>query len=220
MRVYLDFDDVISETFRALAVFAKTEFGREPVPGKQIHFDLRESLGIPEEEYRTFMERFHAEALEDIPEIPGASAAMRSWLRDGVAEPVVVTGRPLSAHGVSVAWLGARGLPGVQVLHVDKYHRFSAGEKGVVRFSDLPGMGFALAVDDAPAALDALAQADFCRVAAFDRPWNRAWPPSRWAGPVSPPRHGPPLRFTSWTELDAEVRSMAAAAAGKAASGR
>lgn len=204
MRVYLDFDDVLSETFRALAAFAKAEFGRDPVPGRQIHFDLRESLGIPDSEYSLFMDRFHAEKLEDIPEIPGAAEVLRGWLRDGVASPVVVTGRPLSAHAASVAWLAARGLSGVPVLHVDKYHRFGEGDKGVVQFDDLADMGFALAVDDAPAALDALVRADFCRVAAFDRPWNRAWIPPSDSGA---PTHGSPLRLSSWKELDAAVRS-------------
>ncbi|MBR1837389.1 MAG: hypothetical protein IJ783_08895 [Kiritimatiellae bacterium] len=206
-KVYLDFDDVISETFVALSAFAKAEFGRTPVPDKQIHFDLRESLGIPDAEYGRFMDRFHAEMLEDIPEMPGAAAAMRGWMENGAAEPVVVTGRPFSAHGASVRWLERRGLGAVQVLHVDKYARFGGETAGVVQFAALAGMGFRFAVDDAPAALDALCRAGFAEVVAFSRPWNAAWAQPADSAPGLPP----PVRVASWTELDAAVRRAAAA---------
>ena len=206
-KVYLDFDDVLCESFVALDAFAREEFGRGAVPGRRIHFDLRQSLGIPDEEYGRFMDRFHAERLEGIPEIPGSAAALRGWLRDGVAEPVVVTGRPQSAHAASVAWLAARGLDSLDILHVDKYARFASAD-GAVPFEALRSMGFALAVDDAPAALDALARAAFCRIAVFERPWNAAWTPP--AGAPSP--HGAPARFSDWRRLDAFVRSLSESA--------
>ena len=75
-RVYLDFDDVLAETFRELARFAREAFGRTPPPGKSVHFDLHESLGLTDAEYGVFMERFHAERLRAVDEIPGATAAV------------------------------------------------------------------------------------------------------------------------------------------------
>lgn len=199
-RVYVDFDDVLCETFLALEAFAREAFGKEPVPGKRIHFDLHESLGLSDAEYGLFMHRFHAERLRDVPEIPGACDALRGWVRDGAAEPVVVTGRPATSHDVSVAWLAARGLADVPVLHVDKFARF-AGAEGVVPAGDLPRWGFALAVDDAPRALDALATGRLCPYAVFGRPWNAAWREPAGAA-------APALRTDDWRDIDALVRSI------------
>ena len=204
-RIYLDFDDVLCESFVALDAFAREAFGRGAVPGRQVHFDLRQSLGIPDDEYGRFMDRFHAERLEGIPEMPGAAAVLRGWLRDGVAEPVVVTGRPYSAHVASVAWLEARGLGDLEVLHVDKYARFASAD-GTVPFEALREMGFALAIDDAPAALDALSRAAFCQLGVFERPWNAGWlPPAGAAASL-----GAPVRFSDWRQVDAFVRALSA----------
>lgn len=201
-RVYLDFDDVLCETFAELRAFARAEFGKDPAPGKAIHFDLHESLDLTDAEYGLFMDRFHAERLLRVPEIPGACDAVRGWLRDGAAEPVVVTGRATWCHADSVRWLEERGLGGVPVLHVDKYARFAdPAAPDVVPFPALRDRGFALAVDDAPRALDALAAAGFCPYAVFGRPWNAAWAPP----PGAP---APALRTADWRELDAFVRGL------------
>lgn len=201
-RVYLDFDDVLGETFAELRRFARTEFGKDPEPGKEIHFDLHESLGLSDAEYGLFMDRFHAERLLAVDEIPGACDALRGWLRDGVAEPVVVTGRAAWCHADSVRWLERRGLGAVPVLHVDKYARFSdPAEPGVVPFPALRDRGFAFAVDDAPRALDALAVSGLCPYAVFGRPWNASWTPPAGAPP-------PALRTSDWSVLDAFVRAL------------
>ena len=202
MTVYLDFDDVLAETFRALAAFAASEFGKTPVPGRETHFDLHESLGLGVGEYARFMDRFHAEKLLDVEEMPGACEVLRGWVRDGI-EPVVVTGRPVSAHGPSTEWLRRRGLGSVPVLHVDKYARFrDPSEPGVVPFPALRERGFGLAVEDAPAALSALASSGLCPYAAFARPWNAGWEPP----PGAP---APLLRTGDWRELDALARRLA-----------
>ena len=212
MTLYLDFDDVLCETFASLEAFACAAFGKDPEPGKAVHFDLHESLGLTDAEYRLFMDRFHAERLLDIPEIPGACAALRAW-RDAGHEPVVVTGRPVSAHADSVAWLAAHGLAGVPVLHVDKYARFpDPAAPGVVPFPALARCGFGLAVDDSPAALDLLARSRLCPYVVFERPWNRAWTP--------PPGGAPPvLRAPDWARLaplpDFILRSGGGSAAGQ-----
>ena len=198
--VYLDFDDVLAQTFVELARFAREAFGKTIDEAACADFDLHVSLGLTDAEYPVFMERFHAERLGRIPEMPGAGDALRGWLRDGVARPVVVTGRAPSCHADSVAWLAARGLADVPVLHVDKYGRF-AGEPNVVPFADLASCGFALAVDDAPGALSMLASSGLCPYAVFDRPWNRAYAPPSGAPP-------PVARFASWTELDGFVRAL------------
>ena len=202
MTVYLDFDDVLAETFRTLAEFAALAFGKSPVPGRETHFDLHESLGLGVEEYAEFMDRFHAEKLLDVDEIPGACETLRGWVRDGI-RPVVVTGRPVSAHGPSAEWLRRRGLGSVEVLHVDKYARFpDPGAPGVVPFPSLRNFGFGLAVDDAPAALDALARSGLCPYVAFSRPWNASWSP-----PSGAP--APALHTGNWSEIDALARRLA-----------
>lgn len=201
MRIYLDFDDVLAESFKALSEFAFASFGKSPAPGKQTHFDLHISLGLDETQYDAFMDEFHATKLLDIDEIPGACETLRGWLSDGI-EPVVVTGRPFSAHDDSVRWLEERGVSPVQVLHVDKYGRFHDDSASpVVQFDDLRSYGFGLAVDDAPAALDALSRARMCPFVVFERPWNLGW---------SPPAGGAtPLEKTGdWRRIDEIARSL------------
>jgi len=194
MKVYLDFDDVLCETFASLEAFARAAFGKNPSPGKAVHFDLHESLDLDDGEYRRFMDRFHDEMLLGIPEIPGACESLRAWRAAG-HEPIVVTGRPVSAHADSEAWLASRGLGGVPVLHVDKYARFpDPSAPGVVPFPDLGRMGFGLAVEDSPAALDVLARSRLCPYVVFERPWNRAWTPPPGAA-------APALRAASWADI-------------------
>jgi hypothetical protein len=195
VKVYLDFDDVLAETFRELAAFAAARFGKTPPPGKETHFDLHESLGLSNDEYGVFMERFHAERLLAVEEVSGACETLRAWRKDGI-EPEVVTGRPVSAHADSVQWLADRGLSGVPVLHVDKYARFpDPAAPGVLPFPALRERGYGFAVEDAPAALDVLSRSLPCPYAVHERPADGT---------------APALRTARWEEIDRAVRDLAA----------
>ena len=195
-RIYVDFDDVICETARALADLLRRERGWAPDFEDIREFDLHVSFRLDRAAYDSFMALAHRDAeLLALDEIPGACATLRAWLDDGL-EPIVVTGRPPHAHAASRAWLDARGLSDLRLVFADKYNRFAGpAPEGVelLRLDGLRRLGFALAIDDAPPALDFVAQSGLCPAAVFDRPWNRAY------GPTLP-------RVRSWAEADTLVR--------------
>lgn len=208
-RIYVDFDDVVAETARGLTGLLHQLHGRRVPYEAILQFDLRHSFRLEEADYREFMDRAHEPGiLLDLEETPGACPTLRAWLDDGL-RPVVVTGRPPCCHAVTRGWLDARGLPDLPVLHVDKYHRPFAAEEmrdevPMLAMADLQPMGFALAVDDAPVALDLLASHRICPGVLFERPWNR-----RYEG-----GDGLAGRVGDWAALDALVRCAAAQGAG------
>ena len=177
MKIYVDFDDVLSETAAALAGLLPGLFGKRVAYEDICAFDLRVSFKLSEPDYRLLMDRGHeASFLEDIPPAPGAREALRAW-QDKGWEPVVVTGRPASCHDASATWLARHGFAGIPLIHVDKYGRDLGAPCPVPTYSfpQLRDMGFGLAIDDAPPALALVAEHGLCPAIIFDRPWNRTY---------------------------------------------
>jgi len=201
-KIYVDFDDVIAETARNLADLLRREYGRK-VQYKDIkYFDLKRSFHLSEAEYHQFMERAHeADVLVDLDETPDACGTLLGWLDDGL-EPIVVTGRPASSYDETRAWLDKRGLTDLAVIHLDKYGRNLGPPNPAVstlRIEDIRQMQFDLAIDDAPEALDLLAESRLCPIVIYGRPWNRDY--------QSSVRDVEMQRVTNWRELDRLVRS-------------
>ncbi|MCL2105242.1 MAG: hypothetical protein FWH21_09415, partial [Kiritimatiellaeota bacterium] len=100
---------------------------------------------------------------------------------------VIVTGRQPTCHAASVAWLRKHGLGHLEIIYVDKYGRPPPDNGSRGRSPTTPPMlsveafntlHFDVAIDDSPDALDLLAPRTDCRIIIFDRPWNRAYPPT------------------------------------------
>ena len=199
MRIYVDFDDVLCETARALSDLARTLFGRD-VPYDRIHaFDLQIAFDLDRRQYDVLMDAAHQPAfLLALAPTAGGADGLRAWLADG-HEVIVVTGRPASACAPSLAWLAQQGLSHVPMLHVDKYNRHHAlmpGAPPTLTLAELHREHFDVAVDDAPRALDALLARPTGRTIAFDRPWNRGYVAASL------------LRSANWAELTRTVRSL------------
>lgn len=201
-RIYVDFDDVVCETAWSLARLLEREYGKRVVYEDIAYFDLRKSFDLSEEEYREFMGRAHESALlSELPETAGSCATMRAWIKDGM-EPVIVTGRPAAAADATREWLTRNGLPEIEVMYVDKFKRDLGPPNPSVKtweFEELAEVGFALAIDDAPPALELLAESGLCPFVIFDRPWNRGYRPRKGDRPP---------RVRSWEELDSIVRAL------------
>ena len=180
MRVYVDFDDVLCETARTLSGLAREMFGRE-VPYEAItQFNLQLAFRLDDGQIDALMRRAHEAAfLVALAPAPGAVEGMRRLL-DAGHTVCVVTGRPISTEAASLEWLGRHGLPALEILTVDKYGR-AHGERtpdgrcalSPQTFAEIP---FDVAIDDSPDALTLLAPRTRCRILAFDRPWNAAYP--------------------------------------------
>lgn len=198
MRIYVDFDDVLCETARALSDLVREMFARE-IPYRRIHaFDLNEAFGLAHGQHHALLARAHEPSfLLGLQATPGATSGLKAWLRDG-HDVVVVTGRPSFTHPSTSAWLARRGLPRLPVLYVDKYgrnHVSTPGSPPSLRPEDLQREHFDIAIDDSPTALDALLHRQNARIIVFDRPWNRAYAPAH-------PRFA---RCKNWQDLNRTV---------------
>ncbi len=171
MKVYIDFDDVLCETARALAEMAERFFGA-CVPYEAIEaFDLRTSFQLDEAAYLTLMQAaHHDDFLLNLTPAPDAVPALKALIAGGV-EPVIVTGRPPDTQAVSLAWLALYDLRDIPIVHLDKYGRWPSG--GAVSLAEFNAMHFDAAVEDSPQGLDLLSVRTNCTVIVFDRPWNR-----------------------------------------------
>jgi hypothetical protein len=172
--VYVDFDDVLSETARLLADIVAARFGRRTPFEKIYSFDLGISFGLAGHEQDILIELFHdADMLASIPPVAGAAEGMRTWADKG-CEVHVVTGRPPETEAASRAWLAMHQIPYADITFVDKYGRGHRQLPGVrqLKLEELDTVDFALIVDDSPAMAKRFSMRGDIPVAVFDRPWN------------------------------------------------
>ena len=193
--IYVDFDDVLSETARLLADIVAQRFGRR-TPFEQIYsFDLGLSFGLQPHEQDVLIQLFHdAEMLAAIPPVAGAAEGLRAWAAAGCSVHVV-TGRPPETEAASRAWLKDHDVPYTDITFVDKYGRGHRVVPGVrqMTLADLQACDFALVVDDSPDMVRLLAARLEIPIAVFDRPWNTQIGPLEHQTNVA--------RCRNWTEL-------------------
>lgn len=203
MRIYVDYDDVLCETARALSGLAHRMFGRRVAYETIRVFNLQQAFDIDSAQHQALMDRAHEpDFLLALTPTPGAVDALSAWCAAGW-QVVVVTGRPLASREASLRWLAGFGLHGVPLVFVDKYGReppAAPGQPRALTPDELRRERFDLAIDDAPVALDLLAGHPTCHTIIFDRPWNRAY---------LPPHGTPVARCRDWLELDTRVRARA-----------
>lgn len=174
-RVYVDLDDVLSQTVRGLLALLESLHGRQLPEEAVRHFDLGRSFGLAPAELEAFMQAAHRpEVLARLEPNPGAAQALGAWLDDG-HDVFVVTGRPPSAVQDSLRWLEAHEMPHSGLLCVDKYGRQDPGgsPQQALPLEAVAELGFALAVEDSLAMAVHLVEGCGVPVALLDRPWNR-----------------------------------------------
>ena len=174
MRIYVDFDDCLSETARSFSRLAEEMFGKN-VPYENIRFfELDKSFGLDEDQFERFMIRGHEpEVLLSYEETPGASAVINEWISGG-HEVSIITGRPFSAYEASRQWLDNHGLQKVRLYCFNKYGRdsFIKNSDFSLEQDDYRRMKFDFAVEDSPKAFKFFDHLPDLRVLVFDRPWN------------------------------------------------
>jgi uncharacterized HAD superfamily protein len=174
--VYVDYDDVLTETARAALELAATRFGKRLTFDRIHQFDLGESFGLGSAELAELMDALHSsDVLLAMRAVPGAIESLAAWGRAGLAVQIV-TGRPPSTRAASEAWLARHGVVYERLLFVDKYGRNHAADRitPMLRLEDLHDRGYALAVEDSWDMALFLAGQVGLPVALLDRPWNRA----------------------------------------------
>lgn len=200
MKIYIDFDDVICETAKHITMIANKLFGIELPYREMQFFNLQKVFDLDDAQYDELMKECHTpESLLAYEETPHACEVINKWLDEG-HEISVITGRPFNAYEPSRKWLDEHGLERVPLYTVDKYGR----EKNTLAYSfgltleQLYAMTFDFAIEDSPAAFEHVLRFENCRVAVFDRPWNRqtALPNERFT------------RCGGWLEIDKMFASL------------
>jgi uncharacterized HAD superfamily protein len=193
--IYVDFDDVLCQTARALVDVAASRFGKR-VPFEEIHFfDLQKSFGLSEDETRDLIDCFHdGTLLQALEPVPHAVESIRQW-SDGGYRIWVITGRPPDTFDVSRRWLERYEAPFEKLIMVDKYARNHAPRQGVptMTLREMATLNCRLAVEDSLDMASFLLENTRIPVALLNRPWN--------TGPTAPPESARLHRCEGWQEV-------------------
>jgi uncharacterized HAD superfamily protein len=176
-RIYIDLDDVLCETARALTTLLERQFGKRVAFDDMFSFDLSVSFDLSADEYTRFMHLSHEpEVLSAFEPIPGAADALGE-LSDMGYEIAVITGRPPRTAADSEAWLRSNDITYHDLMFVDKYGREKGGvsDSRSITLKQLSEMRFVYAVEDSGDMAAFLTGTMSQPVALLDRPWNRAY---------------------------------------------
>lgn len=175
MNIYIDFDDVICETAKHFTILAKELFGIDLPYSEVQFFNLKKSFNLNDDQYDELMKAGHVPStLLAYEETPFASETINKWVDEG-HDVKIITGRPFEAYEPSRQWLDNHGIERVPLFCVDKYGReiFNQDLSYSMTLSELYSMHFDFAIEDSPAAFEHVLHFENCRIAVFDRPWNR-----------------------------------------------
>lgn len=176
MKIYIDFDDVICETARHFTILADELFGIKLPYSEVQFFNLQKTFDLTDEQYDELMIAGHLpKNLLAYEETPDASTIINKWLDEG-HEVFIITGRPFESYEPSRKWLDEHNLSRLPLYCVDKYGRESFNQElsYSMTLKELYSMTFDFAVEDSPAAFEHVMHFENCKIAVFDRPWNRA----------------------------------------------
>lgn len=174
MKVYIDFDDVICETARTFIILARDLFNID-LPYQEFQFfNMQQSFGLNEEQYKILMAAGHTkEALLSYEETENACKTINKWVDKG-HEVSIITGRPGEAYESSRQWLDEHGLKRLPLFCVDKYSRegFFQMASYTMSLEELYSIPFDFAIEDSPASIKHVLHFNNCHIAIFNRPWN------------------------------------------------
>jgi hypothetical protein len=193
--VYVDCDDILSETARGFTRVLREKFGKRVAFEEIFSFDLGRSFGLSPEDTAELMRQMHEpRVLLALAPVPGAAAGLRRWRRAGCGV-FVITGRPPATRAVTAAWLRAHDMEHDRLIFVDKYARGHAAHASadVLTLSELRDLPLCLAVEDSPVMIRYVTHEMRVPLAILDRPWNRDEPEREGLRSV--------VRCRSWREL-------------------
>jgi uncharacterized HAD superfamily protein len=172
--IYVDMDDVLCETARALLAIAQREFGKTIHYDQLNTFEVGEACGLESREIAELFRIAHdPDELLGMAPIEEAVSVLEQWAAAG-HEIAIVTGRPPTTYEASVEWLHRHRLPYHTFIMVDKYGRFATENTIAITLAELSERQFTFAVEDSPTMAKYLADQMKVPVALLDRPWNQA----------------------------------------------
>jgi uncharacterized HAD superfamily protein len=174
-NIYVDLDDVLSETARAFTGLLERHFGKTVAFEEMTSFDLGKSFELDAEELARFMHLAHEpQVILSLEPVLGAAGALNQIIAMGY-RICIITGRPPSTAEASKAWLELNRIPHHDFICVDKYGRdaMDASYGTAITLDDLSEMHFCFAVEDSWDMAMFLRQEMELPVYLLDRPWNR-----------------------------------------------
>ncbi|HPW66328.1 MAG TPA: hypothetical protein PLS84_04490 [Salinivirgaceae bacterium] len=171
--IYVDCDDVISESTSSYIAIIKREFGIYKCLEDIKSFDLRESFGLTQEQYDRFFEIIHShEELMKFKPVKGAIKTMSEWVKHG-NKIAIVTGRLTSAYNSTIEWLANNKVPYNDFIIVNKYNRPDMDKTIAKSLEYLQSLRIDFAIEDSLSTANYIAESLNVKVALMDRPWNR-----------------------------------------------
>jgi uncharacterized HAD superfamily protein len=174
-HVYIDFDDVLSETAKLLLKVTNSEFGRNLAFEDIYSFNIGKTFGLTAQEVEHVMSIMHKpENLLSITPIKQAAETVQNWTKYGITIDVV-TGRPPFTEDASRTWLEKHNIPYSKLIFVNKYARNYDGFKhhdDAITLDELKKYQYDLAIDDSETMLQFLFTEMNMNIALFHRPWN------------------------------------------------
>jgi len=190
LPIYVDFDDVLSDTTRTCIQVANRLFGRNVFYEQVTSFNFQEVFDFTHREFEDFMFSVHQpKILLSFEPIQGAIEVLSLWAEKG-HEIIIVTGRPTSSYESSLEWLSIHHVPYDAFYMVDKYDRKQMDKDIAISMEEFSKMTFCLAIEDSLEMAQYLSHTMGNRVALFDKPWNRS---GKVNGHIS--------RYESWKQI-------------------
>jgi len=174
LPIYVDFDDVLSDTTSICVQVANRMFGKNVSYEQVTSFNFQEVFDFSQPEFDAFMNAVHQpDILLSFDPIPGAVDILARWADRGY-DVTIVTGRPTSSYETSLEWLSLHHVPYHAFYMVDKYDRKQMDQCIAISMNDFSKMEFCLAIEDSLEMAQYLTGSMGQKVALFDKPWNRA----------------------------------------------
>lgn len=189
--IYVDLDDVISETTSQYVSIIEHEFGKSLAFQDITSFDLKKSFSLTGREYEHFFDLVHKpEIILKFDPVKDAIDVLQKW-RDIGFEIFVVTGRLTSAYDSSLEWLKSNRVPFDLFIMVDKYSRDGIDKKIAMSLESFSQVEFTVAVEDSVEMASFISRVMKRKVLLLDRPWNRSVSDDNYI-----------QRCNSWHEVD------------------
>jgi len=176
MKIGLDIDNVLANTFSELADYFNRYMGREHTPPEVVEVMRRDKLKMLGYWFVTWRDQL----LTKLTPLDGAQATVRTW--HSRHEIVLVTSRLSVFNRQTRSWLAKHDIPFHQLHHAREFHKYKKA------------VGCDIFVEDNLEECEVLA--GHCpQVFLIDQPWNRR-----------PVRANNIIRVAGWAELSAIFR--------------
>ena len=195
--IFVDMDDVISETTRSYPALVEREFGIHTSYEEITSFDLSTSFGLSQAQLTHLFKVVHSEAvLMQLMPVPGVREVLTEWHDRGY--PIaVVTGRPPETRDLSLAWLEEKKIPFNHFDICDKYGRHHNSPDSFISLKELQHRPYTLAVEDSLSMGTFLSGTMKVPTFLYNRPWNQ--------NGMRDPFY---TRCASWQEITQEAASL------------